>query len=252
MKYMGSKARIAKHILPIIVKDRKPNQWYVEPFVGGANTIIEVDGLLLGADVNNYLIAMLRGLQNDQSREFDHSKEHYDLVRTEYNNRTNDKFTDFHTGYVGYMASANGRFFEGGYSGKSKTKDGTIRDYIDESIRGMDKQIPKLKGIPFVCSHYMKLLIPKNSIIYCDIPYKGTKPYAFDKGFDHDVFWEWCREKVKEGHQVFISEYNAPDDFVCVWQQELKSSLSANGKTGGSKKSVEQLFIHKSQLNKDT
>lgn len=35
MKYMGSKNRIAKEILPIILRDRKPNQWYVEPFVGG-------------------------------------------------------------------------------------------------------------------------------------------------------------------------------------------------------------------------
>ena len=37
MKYMGSKNRIAKYILPIILKDRKEGQWYVEPFVGGAN-----------------------------------------------------------------------------------------------------------------------------------------------------------------------------------------------------------------------
>ena len=29
MKYMGSKARIAKEILPIILKDRKPEQCYV-------------------------------------------------------------------------------------------------------------------------------------------------------------------------------------------------------------------------------
>ena len=32
---MGSKNRIVNEILPIILKDRKPNQWYVEPFVGG-------------------------------------------------------------------------------------------------------------------------------------------------------------------------------------------------------------------------
>lgn len=35
MKYVGSKNRHAKEILPIILKDRKPDQWYVEPFVGG-------------------------------------------------------------------------------------------------------------------------------------------------------------------------------------------------------------------------
>ena len=29
MKYMGSKARIAKHILPIMLKHRKEGQWAV-------------------------------------------------------------------------------------------------------------------------------------------------------------------------------------------------------------------------------
>ena len=41
---------------------------------------------------------------------------------------------------------------------------------------------------------------------------------------------------------IFVSEYNAPDDFKCVWQKEAKSSLSANGKIGGNKISVEKLF----------
>lgn len=249
MKYMGSKARIAKHILPIILKDRKPDQWYVEPFVGGANTITKVGGNRLGADANKYLIAMFNGLQDGCFREFDQSKEHYDIVRTEYNNGTNLNFTDFYIGYVGFMASANGRFFEGGYSGTSKTKVGTVRNYIDESIRGMEKHIPNLKGIDFVHSDYTDLHIPHNSIIYCDIPYEGTKQYAFSKGFNHGAFWQWCREKVKQGHQVFVSEYNAPDDFVCVWEQEVKSSLSANGKSGSSKKSVERLFMHETRID---
>ena len=58
MKYMGSKNRIAKYLLPIILKDRKEGQWYVEPFVGGANMIDKVDGNRIGADNNEYLIAM--------------------------------------------------------------------------------------------------------------------------------------------------------------------------------------------------
>ena len=37
MKYMGSKNRIAKHILPIMIKEanEKGITTYVEPFVGG-------------------------------------------------------------------------------------------------------------------------------------------------------------------------------------------------------------------------
>jgi DNA adenine methylase len=36
-----------------------------------------------------------------------------------------------------------------------------------------------------------------------------------------------------------------PNDFECIWEKELKSSLSANGKSGGNKNSVEKLFKSK-------
>lgn len=44
MKYMGSKRRVAKYILPIMLAERKPDQWWVEPFVGGGNMIDKVEG----------------------------------------------------------------------------------------------------------------------------------------------------------------------------------------------------------------
>lgn len=49
MKYMGSKARIAKHILPVMLAYRKDDdQLWVEPFVGGGNIIDKVGGNRLG------------------------------------------------------------------------------------------------------------------------------------------------------------------------------------------------------------
>lgn len=245
MKYMGSKNRIAKHILPIILKDRKENQYYVEPFVGGANMIDKVGGLRIGADINPYLIELFKGLQNGRALLFDIPKFLYDKARVEYNNKTTIEFDLFTIAWIGYMASANGRFFEGGYSGISETKIGTSRNYIKESISNIQKQVSRIQDINFVCCSYEKLDIPENSIIYCDIPYEDTKQYSFSKNFDYDKFWNWAREKSQIGHTVFISEYNAPDDFECIWQQEVKSSLSANGVSGSSKTSVEKLFIFK-------
>ena len=58
MKYMGSKNRIAKEILPIMLKERGQRTW-VEPFVGGANMIDKVQGERIGADLNEYVIAYL-------------------------------------------------------------------------------------------------------------------------------------------------------------------------------------------------
>ena len=36
-------------------------------------------------------------------------------------------------------------------------------------------------------------------------------------GLNHDEFWQWCRERVYDGHKVYISEYRAPEDFVKIW-----------------------------------
>ena len=242
MKYMGSKARFTKEILPIILKDRKPEQWYVEPFAGGMNVICEVGGKRIANDNNYYLIETWKGLANGNKYPTEIPKDLYDFARDIYNGREEKTLSDDLIGWVGFMGSANGRFFDGGYSGKSNTKIGTVRDYIKEAISNIEKQLPKMGGVQFENKDYTELNIPNESIIYCDIPYQGTKQYSTSKDFNHSKFWNWCREKAKQGHTVFVSEYNAPADFECVWQKEAKSSLSANGKIGGNKLSVEKLF----------
>ena len=186
---MGSKARFAKDILRIILKDRKEGQWYVEPFAGGMNTICEVVGNRLANDKNLHLIEMWKGLLENRERPNEISKHLYDSARNEYNRRTNFEFDDFLIGWIGWMGSANGRFFDGGYSGKSNTKIGTVRDYIKEAISNVENQLPKMIGVQFENKDYAELYIPENSIIYCDIPYKGTKQYLTSKDFNHSFFW---------------------------------------------------------------
>ena len=244
MKYMGSKARIAKYILPIILENRKEGQYYVEPFCGGCNMIDRVGGMRLAADNNKYLIALFEGLQEGRKHTKEIPRELYNRARSEYNAGTEIEFSLFEIAWIGYMASANGRFYEGGYSGTSKTKIGTERNYIEESIKGIEKQIPLLSGTHFQCSDYTDLEIPLGSIVYCDIPYKGTKQYATSKNFNHSKFWNWAREKSKQ-NTLFVSEYSAPDDFECIWEMEVKSSLSANAGFGGNKNSIEKLFMLK-------
>lgn len=237
---MGSKNRIAKYLLPIILKDRKENQYYVEPFVGGANMIDKVDGNRIGADVNKDLINLLNGLKEGWTPKESYSKEEYLQAK----NGLNKCLVE--TGYISINCSYSGKYW-GRYAGQSETKQG-LRDYTNEAYKNVIKQAPFLKGIEFINCNYSELEIPNSSIIYCDPPYEGTYSEIegyFTNKFNHKDFWEWCREKSKEGHQVFISEYNAPDDFECIWSQEVKSSLSANGKTGGNKVSIEKLFKYK-------
>jgi DNA adenine methylase len=236
MKYMGSKLKIAKYILPIILSGRKTGQWYVEAFIGGCNTIDKVDGNRIGADLNKYLIAMWKGLQDGSGDKiYDIPKELYDLARIEYRNETNDRFTDFEIGWIGFVASRNGRFFDGGYSGKHGG-----RNYIDEQIRNIEKQVDKILGINFCHCSYEKLNLPPGSIVYCDPPYRGVKQYDVSKDFDYDKFWQWCRDKSAEGHSVFVSEVVAPSDFKCVWEMSVVNSSFGGGKPTG--KLTQRLF----------
>ena len=233
MKYMGSKARIAKYILPIILKDRKEGQWYVEPFVGGANMIDKVDGNRIGSDSNEYLIALLDALSKGWTPPEKFTMEDYILAK---HNKNADKVI---TGYAGICCSYSGKWF-GGYAGIVNTKTGSIRNYISEANKNLADQSKNILGVKFIHKSYDDIVFNKPCIIYCDPPYAGTTKYKSD--FDHEKFWEWCREMSVKGHQVFVSEYNAPEDFECIWEMELKSSLSANGKSGGNKISTEKLF----------
>lgn len=125
-----------------------------------------------------------------------------------------DKYDLGFMGWVGFMASYRGKFF-GGYSGAYWRSDGRCIDSMSEAVRGMAKQIPKLQGVEFRTGDYKNLLIPDESIIYCDPPYTDTTGYS--DGINHNEFWQWCRERVYDGHKVYISEYQAPDDFITIW-----------------------------------
>jgi DNA adenine methylase len=229
MKYMGSKARIAKHILPIMLKHRKEGQYWVEPFVGGANVIDKIDGNRIGADSNKYLIALLNEMKKPSFESPDISEQLFLEVK-----ENKELFKDWVVGYAGFQLSF-GAMWLGSYR---KDRKG-LRNYSDEAKRNVNKQAGKLRDVTFVQSSYSDLEIPKSSIIYCDPPYENTAQYKAVGKFNHADFWQWCRDKAKEGHTVFVSEYNAPDDFECIWQQELNVSVAKDGK---HKKATEKLF----------
>ena len=242
MKYMGSKNRIAKHILPIILKDRKENQYYVEPFVGGANMIDKVDGNRIGADSNEYLVAMWQELQKGWIPPDFVSEEVWRDLKEQMDSKYPKHLIAFTR-----LGCSFGADWNGGYarnvrkdSPNSEFLNSTSKSYCRQSKNNIMKQLPKLQDVKIIHSSYNELEIPKESIIYCDPPYQGTTKYK--DSFDHTQFWEWCREKAKEGHKVFISEYNAPEDFICIWQQEVATTLNNQS---NKILAIEKLFKYK-------
>ena len=251
MKYMGSKSRIAKDIVPIIQSyiDNNNIETYVEPFVGGANVI---DKIICkdkyGFDKNKYLIALLKGVQENKPLYEEVDKELYDKARTSFNNGDTSEFEDWQIGNIGFIASFNGRWFDGGYAktGYEKTKNGLrLRNYYQEAKNNIEKQAKDLKNIHFFSTDYIYLDNSKlnNCVIYCDPPYENTKQYSNATNFDYDLFWEIIRSWSKN-NIVIISELKAPSDFNCIWEQQVSRSIKAQDKS----KATEKLFIYKGEI----
>lgn len=237
---MGSKARIAKYIVPIIQNKLQEHnlKLYVEPFVGGGNVIDKIEAdKKIGCDNQYYLIELFKNIEKVYTLPEFVTKEHYSDVRCQYNNG-GKKYDDWYVGMIGFLASYNGRFFDGGYAGIATTKNGTMRNYYDEARRNLVKQSKNLSGIEWIYGDYRQTCSEiRNALIYCDIPYKDTKQYSTSKNFNYDEFWEWA-EKMSENNIVLVSEYQAPENWECIWSKPLKKSLNYRNHI----ESVEKLF----------
>lgn len=236
---MGSKSRIANEILPIIqqrIEDYNIKT-YIEPFCGGCNIIDKVIcNRKIASDNHKYLIAMFQNLDKILTLPKFITKDHYSEVRDCFNNESG-QFPDWYIGAIGFLASYNGRFFDGGYAGLVNTKSGVVRDYYDEARRNLLEQISKLQNIEFECIDYTNYTNFTDCLFYLDPPYKNKKQYGSSKGFNHDEFWVWCRH-MSEKNIVLISEQEAPLDFKCIWEQEVKRTIDNNKRV----QAVEKLF----------
>lgn len=99
-----------------------------------------------------------------------------------------------------------------------------------ERIRLLDSlQITNLdyRAVPIITS-------PESTIIYCDIPYQGKWEYKHG-GFDHDTFFEWCRNSP---YKVYVSSYEAP--LECIYELAHRSKVSATV----SSRVTERLFCN--------
>lgn len=241
---MGSKSRITKYIVPIIQQfiDENNIETYIEPFVGGANVIDKVNCThKIGSDKNKYLIALLKRVRDKLPLLDEVSRELYSECRSNWQEQGN-KFGDWQTGNIGFLASYNGRWFDGGYakSGYEIAKSGQrFRDYYNEAKSNILKQVNGLQGIEFYFGDYWRFNMDsmQRCVIYCDPPYQNTKQYDNAKTFDYDLFWKTMKD-WSVNNIVLISEQDAPDDFKCIWEQEVSRSIKANDKS----KATEKLF----------
>jgi DNA adenine methylase len=224
---MGSKARIAKHIVPIIQSyiDASEKKIYWEPFCGGCNVMEHiVADTKIGSDKQQYLIALLQNLDKlDTLPEFV-DKAHYTSVKICYNT-SGSEFEPWYIGAIGFLASYNGKFFDGGYGGVETSKSGKVRNRYDEAKRNLLRQKDGLSDVQFHHWDYEDAPLVSGAVIYCDPPYRGTTQYESSRDFDHDDFWAWVR-KISNDNVVIVSEQSAPPDMKCIWEAPVTRVLA--------------------------
>lgn len=91
---------------------------------------------------------------------------------------------------------------------------------------------------------YDEVEVLPNSVIICDIPYKGTNG-KYRCEFDHEAFYKWARTK----ENIYICEYNMPEEFQLV-NIVSKPVLATND--GGSRKVEEKRYIPKGNKHQQT
>jgi len=228
MRYFGGKTKTCNQISEIIQHNLKEGQLFISPFVGGGWVECLVEGEKQCCDKHPYLIAMYQELQKGWKPPTALTKEEYQHIKDNLDEKP------YLSGFVGFGCSFAGKWF-GGYA-----HDKTARNYYMNAYTSILRKMEGFKDTVFECKSYSEIN-PVGAVIYCDPPYKGTTPYSRNiiGAFDSEAFWEKIRE-WSENNVVLVSEYNAPDDFKCVWQQQVK--LDIRDKENKKKTRVEKLF----------
>lgn len=238
MRYLGSKARIKKEIIPIMMRYLNGENEFVDAFMGGANIISSVDyPNKVGIEYSKYTYGIWDKIQMDGidwiPQAFD-EEEYYD-VKSSYKNN-DERYNNAMIGYVGNCLSYGSKWW-GGFAKFNPKKN---EDHVREAYNGIKKQYKNFMYIgmtKFINCSYDEYDYKPHSVIYCDPPYAET--IGYESSFDHEKFWEWVREMSCNGHKVFVSEYSAPSDFTCIWRKSVKEQVGKN-----INQKVEKLFVY--------
>lgn len=138
----------------------------------------------------------------------------------------------------------------------SELANNSLKDIVPksilESLEGLERlqslqSLQSLERIQSIVQHDSKIETSSISyadyeyregdVVYCDPPYKNTNGYGIK--FDSDAFWKWARTR---DYPVYVSEYQAPSDFVSIWSKEKRVLLNGESLTAPR---TENLFVQK-------
>lgn len=230
--YHGGKQRIGKKLAQVIYDEAMdiseyeefPIKGYCEPFCGMLGVYQHIPKLFKdqlkykAGDNNKSVVLMWKAAQKGwtPSTKLVHKKK---FMQLKYDGKSSAE-----KGFIGHFYGYMGKYFQPFDDRHSSAS-------IKRSIAKISTVASNLKKVSFTSGSYTRYSNLENYIIYCDPPYSKQSHYYTESGehvtpFDHEEFWEWCRQMSKN-NIVFVSEYSAPKDF----NQILSTKSQTTGRT---------------------
>lgn len=233
VQYLGGKSRLGKKIAEIINPLLVGGAPYYEPFCGACNVArhIKADWRLL-SDANEPLIRMWQAVQKGWAPPATVSEAEYAAAKR-------GELSPELTAFIGFGCSFGGKWF-GGYA-----RGGEGRSYASNAANSIASRLGGITSAHFDVADYRRIVPRPGSVIYCDPPYAHTTGYSAVGDFDSGEFWAWARA-ISANHTVIVSEYVAPEDFVCVAEFATKLDMRDNS---GKSPRIERLFTHAKSRN---
>jgi DNA adenine methylase len=234
MQYMGGKARTARRIAESIAERVTDDATYYEPFLGGGSvaSAVAANGCVRRlhlSDVHADLIELWRAVLVGWQPPTIVGRDEYEAQRHAEPSAMR--------GFVGFACSFGAKWF----SGYARNARG--RNYADAASRGLLRKAAPLRalgeGVSVRQCSYVDIAPMPGDVIYLDPPYGKSTGYGGTEGFDHAAFWAWATEWSRQGVNVLVSEFAAPDGWVPAWRVARGVNLNRNK----TRASVESLYV---------
>lgn len=234
MCYRGNKESASYHIVRFIENLMTDKKQVVDLFCGGCSVACALPKRfhVVANDSNPYLMSMFHVLKNDmwQDPPVPVDAEFYNIMKNELD-KDYRKFTPHGNalkaddatlvmrakiGWAGFAGSS--RDFMASFCGRSS---GSATDKTFYRTKKIKETVSLLKenNVQLTCIDYKEFQPKVPTVFYCDPPFSGKIKYPVTS-FQSEEFFDWCRNIVKKGHVVLVSEISAPKDFKRVWDRE--------------------------------
>lgn len=249
MRYIGGKSKVAREIEGAILNSVNERTRYVEPFIGGGSVFARLaphfDEALCG-DVSLDLMLMWQQVFSGTWAPPER------LTEPEWQALRTAEASPLRA-FAGFGGSFGGKWFRG-YARGGIRADGSPRNHQGESARAVMKIASAVALAPSVLARhadYREWDIRQGDVVYCDPPYAAStdwdvnadRAYSHFPNFDIDDFWAVAKEWSEGGAHVFVSSYEAPEGWDCIWEKEKRVTLKRTTDTGGRQTMTERLFV---------